>query len=114
MRAIADRGEIICCQYRVKQRQIRCLPLNSIKPRPQIFIMRNQPICIESSIATGIATMTGPRIIRRVDYHPGTHRVHLDITHQRKQILLTIDYRSPIPSLSKRTAALIGVIKYYT
>ncbi len=58
MRAIADRGEIICCQCIVKQRQIRCLPLNSIKPKPQIFIMRNQPICIESSITTGIAMVT--------------------------------------------------------
>ena len=36
MRAIADRGEIICCQCEVKQRQIRCLPFNRIKPKPQI------------------------------------------------------------------------------
>ena len=57
VRAIADCGEIICCQCRVKQRQIRCLPLNRIKPKPQIIIMRNQPVCIESSLAIGIAMM---------------------------------------------------------
>jgi hypothetical protein len=57
-----------------------------------------------------ISLITGPGITSRMQHHPGTYRIELDISHTCQQVAITRDPAAPVSALPECAALSIALI----